>query len=244
MFDLDRWREIFQTINKNKLRTLLAGFTVTLGILIFTVLFGMGNGLKNTFYKFFQDDAQNTLFISPGFATKPFKGFKENRRIEFENEDLVDIDKNFGMFLEYSTPKISRGSMVKYNGESNNYTTKAVGPSHQHVEMNIMMKGRYLNIADIKKRTKYAVIGRLVEKDLFKEKESIGKYFDIAGSSFKVIGVFQDDSGDEEERSIYIPFTTRQLIDKNTDNLTINQIYDMGSIYSSLADFEKEMSQI
>ena len=63
MFDIDRWREIFQSINKNKLRTVLGAFTVALGIFIFTVLFGMGNGLKNTFQKFFSDDATNTIFI-------------------------------------------------------------------------------------------------------------------------------------------------------------------------------------
>ena len=49
MFDIDRWREIFQSISKNKLRTFLGAFTVSLGIFIFTVLFGMGNGLKNQF---------------------------------------------------------------------------------------------------------------------------------------------------------------------------------------------------
>ena len=49
MFSRDRWLEIFETIKKNKLRTFLSGFTVALGILIFVVLFGFGNGLKNTF---------------------------------------------------------------------------------------------------------------------------------------------------------------------------------------------------
>ena len=45
MFSRDRWLEIFDTIKKNKLRTFLSGFTVALGILIFVVLFGFGNGL-------------------------------------------------------------------------------------------------------------------------------------------------------------------------------------------------------
>ena len=49
MFNRDRWIEIFETIKSNKLRTFLAGFTVALGILIFVVLFGLGNGLENTF---------------------------------------------------------------------------------------------------------------------------------------------------------------------------------------------------
>ena len=82
-----------------------------------------------------------------------------------------------------------------------------------------MMKGRYLNQEDIKNKTKYAVIGRLVETDLFGAHESLGEYIDISGSAFKVIGVFQDDGGDNEERNIYIPYTTRQLIEKNTDKL-------------------------
>ena len=56
MFSRDNWKEIFQTIQKNKLRTFLSGFTVALGIFIFVVLFGFGNGLINTFDDFFGDD--------------------------------------------------------------------------------------------------------------------------------------------------------------------------------------------
>jgi len=219
MFSRDNWKEIFETIQKNKLRTFLSGFTVALGILIFVVLFGFGNGLINTFDDFFGDDATNVFYLFPGRTSMPYKGYKSNRQIEFENDDLADINKNFALFLEYSTPRISRGGLVKYKEESNNYTTRAVGPAHQYAEKTIMMKGRYLNKEDIKNKTKYAVIGRLVEKDLFGTSNSIGEYIDVAGSAFKVIGVFQDDGGDREERYIYMPYTTRQLIEKNTDKL-------------------------
>ncbi|NER12649.1 FtsX-like permease family protein [Leptobacterium flavescens] len=220
MFSRDRWQEIFQTIRKNKLRTFLSGFTVALGIFIYVTLYGFGNGLINTFDKFFQDDATNTFFLFAGRTSMPYKGFKSNRRIEFKNEDMEEISDNFAFYLDYITPRISRGALVKYDNESNNYTTRAVGPAHQFAEKTIIMKGRYLNGEDIKNRTKYAVIGRLVEKDLFPGGgNAIGKYIDIGGSSFKVIGVFQDDGGDNEERFIYIPYTTRQLIEKNTDKI-------------------------
>ncbi len=219
MFSRDNWKEIFQTIQKNKLRTFLSGFTVALGIFIFVVLFGFGNGLINTFDEFFGDDATNVFFVFPGRTTKPYKGYKANRQIEFENSDLADIEKNFPMFLEYTTPRISRSSLVKYKNESNNYSNRAVGPAHQYAEKTIMMKGRYINEADVTNRTKYAVIGRLVEKDLFGSDNSIGNYIDIGGSAFMVIGVFQDEGGDNEERTIYLPYTTRQLIEKNTDKI-------------------------
>ena len=222
MFNRDRWREIFETINKNKLRTFLSGFTVALGIFIFIILFGLGNGLKNTFQEFFLDDAGNAIFLYPGKTSKPYKGFKANRRIEFKNEDLKDIEENFSFFLEYLSPRIDRSASTSYKNESNNYSTRAIAPGHQYVEKTILMKGRYINQSDINEKKKTAVIGRLVAKDLFKTENPIGKYINLGSTAFKVVGVFQDEGGDREERNIYIPFTTRQLIEKGNDKL--NQI--------------------
>ncbi len=219
MFSRDRWQEIFETIRKNKLRTFLSGFTVALGIFIFIILFGFGNGLKNTFQEFFLDDATNTLFLFAGKTSKPYRGFKSDRRIEFENSDLKEIKENFPFFLEYMTPRISRGASVRYKNEFDNYTTRGVGPAHQFAEKTLIMKGRYINTLDVENKSKHAVIGRLVALDLFKQEDPIGKFIDIGNSVFKVVGVFQDDGGDNEERFIYIPYTTRQSLEKGNDKV-------------------------
>lgn len=219
MFNQDRWQEIFETIRKNKLRTFLSGFTVALGIFIFIILFGFGNGLKNSFKEFFLDDATNTMFIFAGKTSEPYKGFKANRRIEFKNDDLQDIKDNFPFFLDYITPRISRRATVRYKNEFDNYTTRGVGPGHQFAEKTIMMKGRYVNELDVKNKSKHAVIGRLVALDLFKQEDPIGKFIDVGNSVFKVVGVFQDEGGDNEERFIDIPYTTRQSLEKGNDKI-------------------------
>ena len=219
MFRRDSWQEIFETIRKNRLRTFLSGFTVALGIFIFIVLFGFGNGLKNAFKQFFLDDATNTLWIYPGKTSKPYLGFKSNRRIEFENSDLEDIKDNFKILVDGITPRINRSARVRFRGESDNYSIRAVSPDHQYIEKTIIMKGRFINQDDLDKKTKNIVIGRLVARDLFENDNPIGKYLEIGSSAFKVVGVFQDQSGDREERLIYLPYTTQQLIEKNNDKI-------------------------
>lgn len=244
MFSRDRWLEIFETIKKNKLRTFLSGFTVALGILIFVVLFGFGNGLKNTFEKFFKDDALNTIWLNPSRTSKPYMGYEANRRIELDNDDMLDIQKRFDFYIEGMTPRISFSSDVGYKLESNNYSIRGVGPSHQKNEMTIIMKGRYINGLDVDNKERNIVIGRLVEQDLFKGENSIGKFISGGGRSWKIVGVFQDDGGDREERIIYAPYTTVQSIRKNTDK--VDQIiisYKPEIGYAGAVAFEKQLKK-
>src|SRR5680860_292169 len=159
MFSRDNWKEIFQTIQKNKLRTFLSGFTVALGIFIFVALFGLGNGLKNTFQEFCGDDATNVFYLYPGRTSMPYKGYKSGRKIEFDNSDIKDINKNFALFLEYYTPHMSRQDTVQYKNESKIDSTQGVALSNQIAESTIMMKVLYLNDIDVADKNKYAVIG-------------------------------------------------------------------------------------
>ncbi len=242
MFSRDTWTEIFDTISKNKLRTILSGFTVAIGIFIFIILTGFGNGLTNTFQSFFGDDATNILRIFPSRTSKPYKGYKAKRRIELDNSDLTDIKLNFPLYLEGITPRISRGAVVKYKNNSDNYQTRGVGPAHQAAEKTILMKGRFINEDDIKNKTKYTVIGRRVALDLFGEEDPMGKFIDVGDTVFKIVGVFQDSGGEYEESYLYIPYTTRQLIEKGNDK--VDQIilsYKPSIGYAGAMEFEKKL---
>ena len=58
-----------------------------------------------------------------------------------------------------------------------------------------------------------------MKKDLFKGNKALGEFIDLGGSSFRIVGVFQDDGGDREERIIYMSYTSRQRQDKATDKV-------------------------
>ena len=248
MFDIGRWQEIFQSIGKNKLRTFLGAFTVALGIFIFTVLFGMGNGLKNTFDKFFSDDATNTIFVRPGTTSKAYKGFKEGRRIQFENEDLELLKKELGDRIEYLSARVYKGVQAKNKNESGAYTIRSVHPDHQFIENTIITDGRFIDGNDIRNKTRVVVIGRLVEEDLFKKENALGKFLELNGITYKVVGVFKDEGSDEEERNIYAPVSTIQLIHKNTDDidqiaLTFNKALGVSGAKKIVVDITRMLKE-
>ena len=220
MFDLDRWREIFQSINKNKLRSVMSGFTVAFAILLFTLLFGIVSGLKNTFEGAFVDDAANSMIVRVWKTTKPFKGLQSNRRIQLKNPDYEYLEDKYDSKIDLMTARIFKNFSISYDNKQDNYSVTAVHPDHQFLEKTLINEGRYINQLDINESSKVIVIGRLIKSDLFGEKPALGKRVNVGGISYKVIGIFSDDGGDNEERVAYIPVTTAQKLYGNNDYLS------------------------
>jgi len=220
MFDLDRWREIFQSISKNKLRSVMSGFTISFAILLFTLLFGVVNGLSNTFKGAFVDDAQNSMFVRVGRTTKPYKGLQSGRIIQLKNENYDYVTKTYEDKIQYQTARIYKNVNITYKTKQDNYTLRAVHPDHQFLEKTIIDEGRYINARDLKEKSKVLVIGRLVKKDIFGEKPALGKRVNVNGISYKIIGIFSDDGGDNEERLTYMPVTTAQMLYGNNDYIS------------------------
>ena len=220
MFKRDQWEEIIYTISKNKLRTALSGFTIALGVFIFVVLFGFGNGLKNGFSNFFMND--NDIRVMRIFPTKtfiPYRGLKSQRQIRFENEDLKIIKENFGDYIDGISPRLNRNFLAIYKNQSNNFGVRGVSPEYIKIEKIGILSGRFLNQNDINGRYKHAVIGNLIKQELFKSVNPINKFVILNGTPFKVIGVFVDIDGDNEEITFYVPYTSIQSIEKNNDKL-------------------------
>ena len=223
MFDIDRWQEIFSSIRSNVLRTVLSGFTVALGLYIFIVLFGIGKGLQNAFQEGFTRDAQNLISIFTGKTTIAYEGLQADRQGILNTSDYNAIVDENNKKVQYSTPRYSTNLNVKYGKESGFYQISGANDEEVKIENRQLLNGRFISPKDIDEKQNVAVIGRMVQRDLIKNGDPVGKELEINGSVFKVIGVFSDDGGDWDERMISIPISTLQQMKKGSD--TVSTVY-------------------
>ena len=244
MFDLDRWREIFQSINKNRLRSVMSGFTVAFAILLFTLLFGIVSGLSNSFKSAFNDDAQNAMFVRVWKTSKPYKGLQTGRRVQLTNKEYDYVGDEYANKIQYQSARIYKSVAIKYKSKADNYRLRAVHPDHQFLEKTIIEEGRYLNERDIKEKSKVLVIGRLIKEDLFGNKPALNKRVNVNGSSFLIIGVFSDEGGDNEERQAYMPVSTAQMMYGNNDYISqINLGYNPNLSLDAAIAFGNKMER-
>ena len=92
--DIDKWREIFNTLSRHKLRTALTAFGVFWGIFMLTVLLGSGKGFENGVNEGFPRVSNFIYIWGQGKTQIPYEGMPIGRDIRFTAEDVDAIAKN------------------------------------------------------------------------------------------------------------------------------------------------------
>ncbi len=209
---LDRFRELYSTLRTAKLRTVVTALSVAWGIFMLVVLLGAGAGIQNGAEHEFRDDATNSLWLFRGTTSLPFRGQKPGRNVKLTEEDYralkasPEVEKLTGRFY------LGGQFTVAYRGAVSSFEVRACHPDHQFLENTAITEGRFINELDVSERRKVAVIGPVAVARLFKGQSPIGEWIDVKGTMYRVVGVFADDGGEEEESKLYVPITTAQMV--------------------------------
>ncbi|MGL1889058.1 MAG: ABC transporter permease [Reichenbachiella sp.] len=227
IFSRDTWQEIFGSISKNKVRTVITVIGVLWGIFIYIVLSGAAQGLDNGFERDFKSNAKNSIFIWTERTSVPYDGFKTGRWFSLKMNDVQSIKSKIPS-IQYIAPRNVQGlwggapPLTKRGTKSGLYAVYGDYPDLIKIQRKkIYDGGRFINESDIKKSRKVCVIGERTRDELFKKDEDpIGEYIRVNDIYFQVIGVHvfsQSGGGFENDSDIFIPFTTFKKI-YNTGN--------------------------
>ena len=189
-FDIDTFREIGDSLFRNKRRTLLTGFGIFWGLFMLLFLVGGGAGLKQMLSANFEGFATNTVVIISSNTSVPYKGMKEGRYWRLTNND-VDRLKLLIPELDCVAPIVSDwGQTAYYKGNSSNPSVKGIAGDYHKIEEPLMKYGRTISEADVEQERKVCVIGKRIYNDLFPGGgDPCGEYIQVGSIFLQVIGV-------------------------------------------------------
>ena len=218
--DIDTYREILDTLTRNKARSFLTGFGVFWGVFMLVGLMGGGMAMKEMLDKNFEGFAQNTVIIWAQQTTKPYKGFRKGRWWEMDYKDVERLKQRVPE-LENVVPVIfsgwRSGNTAYYGDQKTTPRIQGTIPELANVIQPKMYYGRYLNEMDIREQRKVCVIGKKVYKDLFKGGgDPCGKKIRVDSTYFEVVGVDYATGGininGRAEEKITLPLTLMQAM--------------------------------
>ncbi|WP_276894116.1 ABC transporter permease, partial [Hallella bergensis] len=189
-FDIDTYREILDTLTRNKTRSFLTGFGVFWGVFMLVVLIGGGDGLEELLSKNFQGFATNSAFTFAQPTTKPYEGFRKGRQWNMTYRDVERLRAHVPE-LDIVTPLVTEWGKTFVAGDKKFVgNVKGIYPEYAKVEEPTILYGRYLNDMDIAGDRKVCVIGKKVYKTLFPNGgDPCGQLVRVDSLYFNVVGV-------------------------------------------------------
>lgn len=218
LFDSDTWQEIYGSIRKNKVRTIITIIGVLWGIFLLVVLLGAARGMENNFKKLFGTFATNSVFVWTQSTDTPFKGFQKGRRFKLTFKDIDVLKRKYRKEIKLLAPRNQSSNLFVKGFKTGTFRVSGDYPVLDQIQKKNLMYGRFLNVNDILLKSKVCVISEETYKQLFdKNEEPIGQYLKINSISYKVIGVYKRGNINFDRNAAYIPFTTYQVV-YNTAN--------------------------
>ena len=248
MFDFDGLKEIWQTITRNKTRSLLTAFGVFWGIFLLVILSSTGNGFENGLMKQVEGVTPNTAFFFANTTTEPYKGYQKGRMWALQLSDLEAVREAFPCVIALS-PEASLWSSedknVVYSSRSGSFTVKGVMPEYNEIQRSKILKGRYINDTDIASNRKVCLLGKKVYETMFEKGEDpLGKMVKVNGIYFQVVGVVRSYTENVNingtiDESVILPFTTMQQVYAIGDKIYFFSL--VADDNTPISSFEKDL---
>jgi len=199
-----------KSIGRNKLRSMLTGLGVVIGVACVIVSVAIGAGVAKSVSDMIGSLGSNFIMIMPGAATQG------GARIFTGQSNLTEEDaaaiRSEAPSVAYVSPQLRTGGQV-VAGELN-WSTQiyGVGVDWPFIRAWNVAEGNFFTEADVRAGSKVAVLGTTVTENLFPGGGAIGSTVRVKNVPFKVIGVLDKKGGNmmgsDQDDMIVAPYTT------------------------------------
>ncbi|MDR3048036.1 MAG: ABC transporter permease, partial [Bacteroidales bacterium] len=245
---LELFSEIYNSLSRNKTRTVLTGFSIAWGIFIMIILLSVGNGLLHGVTSDFSEQSKNQVSLHANWTSMPYKGTAAGRRIVMNRMDSLYLIGSISAISSVVTVHEVGYMTMDYGHNSLQTNVNAVTPDYFDVEKITLKRGRSLSVLDVAEKRKVALLAEDDAVVLFKNEDCINKKITINQNMFfTVIGTYEK-SRHAWQTTTYIPLTTAKTAFNIGDDLgkvicTVQGLNDLESNAALTKRLRADMSR-
>jgi len=206
-------RIAFGALRANKARGALTTLGIIIGIVAVITTMTAANGLRNTFRESFSSVGADVLYISrmPWVIQDDFFLYRNRPPIDYK--EARELEKHL-RGSAVANPTMNGRQDTKYRSERMDGVTIIGTTEKQLLVSNAQPAvGRFILPFEVNYKHKVCVIGNDVRKGLFGEVDPLNKEMKIGRTTFRVIGVMEEQGGSflggpNFDRQIFIPITS------------------------------------
>ena len=209
--------EIWGSLRRNKMRTVLTGFAVSWGLFMIIALLGAGTGLLNAMSSNAGDILTNVITVYPGFRSIPYDGMEQNSYVRLDMEDVAYTSgPRFSDVVDDVTGSIYYSDTLSLGREYLSANIVGVAPLYSRINDKKLLSGRFLNDKDIEECRKTIVVDARTASSLLGDDPRyemiLGRYVKIAGLLYQAVGIIETNEMMGGNAEVYIPITTMSRI--------------------------------
>lgn len=216
---LEHFRQGFKTLLANKVRTGLSMLGILIGVAAVVAMLALGRGAQAAIEAQLASLGSNLLVLRSGSVRVAGVAQETGSTARLTIED--------GSAIKEKIPDIKTVAAV-VNGraqatyQAKNWSTQVQGVAEPYASMHASQPviGRFFNEDENRKRSRVAVIGTTLVRELFDGKNPVGETFKLNRVNFQVIGVLPEKGANgfrDQDDVVLIPVYTamHRLLGKN-----------------------------
>lgn len=200
-----------KSILKSRMRSLLTALGIIIGVAAVVVMVAIGDGAQIQVEKQISALGSNLIVIYPGSSSSGGVRQGAGSHNVFTMDDIKKIIDEATLIKAVSPVVRSGGQII---GGSGNWNSQIQGVSANFLEIRDwkLASGDFFTEKDIISRSKVAVLGQTVVKQLFADDDPVGQQIRIRNVPCRVIGVLtskgQSAMGNDLDDIVFAPSTT------------------------------------
>ena len=212
-FDFFRLKNYFsqamRSLLSNRSRSFLSILGILIGVAAVIAMLALGTGAREDIKERLASLGSNLLSVRPARHRAGGIHLEPGSVTRLTIEDAEEIKKI--PYVKRVNPTVSGRGQVVYGNKNWNTRITGVTPEYPFIMASEAVEGRFFNDVEVITRSRVALLGKTIVRELFEDEYPIGGYVKINRINFRVIGILPEKGATgwrDRDDEIVLPLNT------------------------------------